>query len=141
MVGTALGAFAHHTATLLRRNLPRGWRRIDEVGGELRVARLGICSRLLLHRAVAADAVGQRENFHRGVVGNRRQEAEYGDDVLLVTRDEVALELAVRAVAEDVQRRAAQEAQFCQRPEYRHHPRAERALLRAAERIEAAAQD
>jgi hypothetical protein len=33
---------------LLRRDLPRRGRRVDEVGGELRVARLGIRDRLLL---------------------------------------------------------------------------------------------
>ena len=44
---------------LLRRDLPwRRWR-VDEVGGELRVARFRIRDRLLLDRAVAADAVGQ----------------------------------------------------------------------------------
>src|SRR5439155_14612130 len=58
-----------------------------------------------------------------------------------VAHDEIALELAVGAVAENVEWSAAQEAQFCQRPEHRHHPRAERALLRASERIEAAAED
>ena len=61
----------HHRMTrqsaLLRRDLPRRGRRVDEVGGELRVARLGVLHRLLLHRAVAADAVGQRQQFDRGV--------------------------------------------------------------------------
>src|ERR1700754_854807 len=92
-------AFAHPTAALLRRNLPRGWRWIDEGRCQLRVARFRIRYCLLLDRAVAADAVGQRENFHRGVVGDRRQEAEHGDDVLFVACDQVALELAVGAVA------------------------------------------
>ncbi len=44
---------------LLRRDLPWRRRRIDQVGGQLLVARFGIRNRLLLHRAVAADAVGQ----------------------------------------------------------------------------------
>ena len=72
---------------------------------------------------------------------HRRQQAEHGRDVFLVARDQIALELAVGAVAENVERRAAQEAQFCQRPEHRQHPGAEGALLRPAERVDAAAED
>ena len=65
MVGTALRALAHPTVALLRRDLPRcGWR-VDEVGGELRVARFCILHRLLLDRPVAADAVGQRQDLDR----------------------------------------------------------------------------
>ena len=52
---------------LLRRDLPRRGRRVDEIGGELRVARFGVLHRLLLHRAVAADAVGQRQDLDRGI--------------------------------------------------------------------------
>jgi hypothetical protein len=58
LVGTTLRAFAHPVA-LLRRNLPWRRRRVDEVGGQLRIARLGIRNRFLLDRAVAADSVGQ----------------------------------------------------------------------------------
>ena len=59
MVGTALCAFAHPMSVLLRRQLPRRRRRVDEIGGQLRVARFRIRYRFLLHRAVTADAVGQ----------------------------------------------------------------------------------
>ena len=48
---------------LLRRDLPRRGRRVDEVGGELGVARFGVVHRFLLHRAIAADAVRQRQDF------------------------------------------------------------------------------
>ena len=103
-------AFAHPTAALLRRDLARCGRRVDEVGGELGLSRFRVLYRLLLHRAVAADAVGQRENFNRGIVGDRRQQAEHGGDILLVARDEIAFELAVGALAEDVEGGAAQAA-------------------------------
>src|SRR5436189_93400 len=46
---------------LLRRQLPWCGRRVDEIGGELRVARLGVLHRLLLDRAVATDAIRQRQ--------------------------------------------------------------------------------
>ena len=46
-------------SALLRGDLPWGRWRVDEVGGELRVARFRIHDRLLLDRAVAADAIGQ----------------------------------------------------------------------------------
>src|SRR5262245_36924037 len=55
-------------AALLRRHLARRRWRIDEVGRELLVARAGVLHRLLLHRAVAADAVGQRKQLDGGVV-------------------------------------------------------------------------
>src|SRR5262245_55611521 len=97
MVGTALRAFAHPTTPLLRCDLPWRGRRGGEIGGELGVARLGVFHRLFLHGAVAADAVGQREQFDRGVVRDGRQQAEHGGDVLLVTCDQIALELAVGA--------------------------------------------
>src|SRR5437763_65170 len=45
---------------LLRRHLARCGRRVDEVGGELLVTCLGVLHCLLLHRAVATDAIGQR---------------------------------------------------------------------------------
>ena len=69
--------------SLLRRDLPWRGRWIDEVGGQLRVARFGVLHGLLLHRAVAAHAVGQREHFDGGIVRDRRQQAEHGGDVLL----------------------------------------------------------
>src|SRR6266496_1994819 len=46
-----------HEGRLLRRDLARRGRRVDEVGGELGVAGLGVLHRLLLDRAVAADAI------------------------------------------------------------------------------------
>ena len=58
------------------------------------MARLGVRDRLLLHRAVAADAVGQREQFDGGVVRDRREMAERGVDVFPVVGDQLALELA-----------------------------------------------
>src|SRR6185437_3923936 len=52
---------------LLRRHLP--WRRrwIGEVGDELPVAGLSIPGCLFLDRAVAADAIRQRQQFDRGI--------------------------------------------------------------------------
>src|SRR3954470_12784269 len=132
---------AYGYAALLRCDLAWRGRRADEVGGQLRVACLGVLHGLLLDRGVAAAAGGQRANFDGGVVRHRRQQAEHGGDVLFVAGDQVALELAVGAVAENVERRATQEAQFCQRAEHRHHPGAERALLRPAERILSPAED
>ena len=53
---------------LLRRHLPWSRRRTGEVGCEFGVARFRFVCRPLLHRAVAADAIGQREEFDCGVV-------------------------------------------------------------------------
>src|SRR5690349_19001819 len=118
----ARAALGRDDVELLRRHLARCRRRVDEVGGELLVARLGVLYRLLLHRAVAADAIRQREYFYGGVVRGLRQQVEYGGDVLLVACDQVALQLAVGAVAEHVERRAAKEAEFGEHAEYAHHP-------------------
>src|SRR4051794_15749612 len=57
---------------LLRSHLPRRRRRVDEIAGELLVARLGVLDRLVLDRAVAADAIRQRQYFYGGVVGGCR---------------------------------------------------------------------
>src|ERR1700712_1866791 len=57
---TALTRLLTMRIPLLRRDLARRRRRVDEVGGELGVADLGVLHRLLLHRAVATDAVRQR---------------------------------------------------------------------------------
>src|SRR3954454_23199283 len=54
-------------AALLRCDLAWRGRRADEVGGQLRVACLGVLHGLLLAGAVAADGVGQRENFDRRI--------------------------------------------------------------------------
>src|SRR6266699_1238906 len=48
-------------ARLLRRDLSWHRRRIGEIGGQLRISRLGVLHRFLLDRPVATDAVGQRE--------------------------------------------------------------------------------
>src|SRR3982074_1354044 len=98
--------------SLLRCDLPRRRRRADEVGGQLRVAHLGVLHRLLLHRTIAANTIRQRPQLHRGVHIEGRQQAEHGRGVLLVTRDRVALQPAIGAVGEDVERRAAQHLQL-----------------------------
>ena len=82
--------------------------------------------------SVAPDAIGQRKQFDRGIERDRRERAEHGGDVLLVSRDQFAFEPAVGAVAEDIEGRATQAAQPRQHPEQRHHPGAERALARPA---------
>src|SRR4029079_5817399 len=126
---------------LFRRDLPWCGRRTDEVGGELRVARPGILHRLFLHRAVAADAIRQRENFGRGIGGDRRERAWRGRDVLFVARDQVALELAIGGLAEEVERRAAQALHFGENPERGHHPRTKGTLASPAQRVDAACQE
>src|SRR6201999_4485831 len=73
-------------------------------------------------RAIAANAVRQRQQLDRGVVCERRQQAKHGGDVLLVTCDQVALEPAIGALAEDVEGGAAQASHPGQQLEYRQHP-------------------
>jgi hypothetical protein len=59
-------------SALLCRQLPRRGRRAGKVGGKLFVARLRVVCRLLLHRAVAADAVRKRQQLDSGVdIGGR----------------------------------------------------------------------
>ena len=122
---------------LLRRLRHRNRRGIGELSRQLRVARLGVLHRLLLDRAIAADLVRQRQHVHRGVVRPRRQHRKHGRHVVLVAGDQFALELAVRVIAEQIERRAAQAAQLRQRAEQRQHPAAELPFLRPARRVDA----
>src|SRR5438132_1641397 len=69
---------------LLRSELPWCRWRAGEIGGKLRVARLCVLHRLLLHRAVAADTVGQRQEFGRRIDRGRRYQSEHVPDLLLV---------------------------------------------------------
>src|ERR1700686_457994 len=87
---------------LLRRDLPWRRRRVDEIGGQLRVSRFGILDRLLLYRPVAPDAIGQRQQLDRGFQRQRRQQTEHGGNVFLVAHDQVAFELAIGAVSEQI---------------------------------------
>jgi hypothetical protein len=64
---------ARQRRNLLRRDLPRCRRRVGEIGRQLRISRLGIPHRFLLHRPVAADAIRQREQFDRGIQRQRRK--------------------------------------------------------------------
>src|SRR5258708_16267671 len=94
--------------TLLSRDLPRRRRRAREIGGQLRMARLGLLRGFFLHRAVAADAIRQRENFDGGIERQRRKHFEHVGDVLLISSDQLPLELPVAPVAKTADRRATQ---------------------------------
>src|SRR5690348_10178135 len=59
-------------------------------------------------------------------------------DIFFIASNQVALQLAIGAIAEDVEGGAAQATHFGQHPEQRQHPRAERALFWASQRILAA---
>src|SRR5262249_30141500 len=89
--------------TLLRRELARCGRRAGEIGGEFFVPCLHVACRLLLHRAIAANALRQREQLDRRIKIGRRQLAQHGRDVLLVGCDQAALEPAIPAVAKNVE--------------------------------------
>src|SRR5436190_23046010 len=60
--------------SLFRCDLPRyRRRRIGEVLRQLRVTRLGVLHRFLLHRPETADAIRQRKNLDRSVERERRE--------------------------------------------------------------------
>src|ERR1043166_2756396 len=65
--GHGAGAPLPYLTRSFRCQLPRRRRRVGEIGSQLRVAGLGVLHCLLFDRAVAADAVGQRENFDGGI--------------------------------------------------------------------------
>src|SRR5262249_54612945 len=130
-----------YEAALLRRELPWRWRRAGEIGDQLGVAFPDLGGGLLLHRTVAADAIRQRQQFEGGLRCDRRQRSEHGCDILFIGRDQLALELAVGAARKNVERGAAQEAEFRQHAEHRQHPRTKRALERPPQRILAPAED
>src|SRR5258708_37673124 len=73
--------------TLLSRDLPRRRRRAREIGGQLRMARLWLLRGFFLHRALAADAIRQLENFEGGIERQRRKHFEHVGDVLLISND------------------------------------------------------
>src|SRR3954452_12635720 len=104
---------------LLRRDLPWGWRWVGEIGGELRVPRFGVLHRFLFDRPETADAVGQREDLDGGVQRQQREHREHVGDVLFVAGDEIPYELAVGAVAEDVERGTTQAAHLREQTEHR----------------------
>src|ERR1700729_3852531 len=87
------------TAALLRRDLTWRGRRVGKVGDELAVAGMGVAGRLFLDRAIAADAIRQRQQFDRSIQRDRRQRAEDSGHVFLVSRNQLAFQLAVGAVA------------------------------------------
>src|SRR3954454_20568943 len=86
----------------------------------------------LLDVAVAAYRFGYRGQLHRRFVVAG---IEVGDQLLnqpLVFHDQAAIQLAVLAVAEDVEGSAPQALEFRHQLEGTQHPRAERALTRYA---------
>ncbi len=86
----------------------------------------------LLHRAVAANQFRKCSNGYGGAVVARLQLSQQLIKVALVLGDQFAFDTAVMAVAEHVQRRAAQELQLGQHVEGVQHPRPEFTLTRLA---------
>src|SRR5438552_18280932 len=85
-----------------------------------------------LHVSEAADFFWNGAESHREGVILRRELAHDLAEQRLVVGDQLALGAALFRVAEDVERRAAQEPEFRQRAEYGQHPGAEGHFLRHA---------
>ncbi len=115
-------------------------RRIDEIAHQFVIPLARIGHRLLLHRTITANAVGQRQQLDRGVDALRRQLVEQERDILLIPRDQIAFEAAVGGIAEHIQRRAAQHPQLCEQTEAFHHRGTKDPLARTSQRVLAAAE-
>src|ERR1700760_3033897 len=126
---------------LLRGHLPWRGRRAGEIGQQLLAALVRFGGGLVFHRAVAAEAGGELQQLERGLGRDRRQLAEDGGDVLFVGRDQLAFELAIGTAGKDVERGAAEGAEFGEPFERRQHPGTERALQGTTEGVLAAAED
>ena len=91
-----------------------------------------------LHIAVSADLFGDRGERNGKRMILRREALKQFIDKRFVVADQLAFGAPFLGTPEQVERRAAQEAEFCHETESRHHPRAEGRLDRAALRVLAA---
>src|SRR6266542_3826865 len=124
------------TNLLCRDALDRRARRLRsaERRDQLGLLRLRRLEMALLDVAVAADLFGNAGELYRERVVVRREPRQQLVDQRLVVGDELALALAFRGFAEDVERGPAQAFHFREHPERAHHPWPVAALLGLARR-------
>src|SRR5260221_2904635 len=106
--------------------------RIAPLRQELRLARLRIAQVPLLHVAIATDELGDGGDLGRERDARRIEFLEKLAHHALIVGDELSFRAPFRGVAEDVERRAAQETQPREHPHRREHPRSVLALARLA---------